>query len=105
MITQNYPLFTAWVDDEAVVDSENETDTKGAADILRFTCSGRVIGWWTVPGDVSTELVPVVAGPGNGKAFPVSEEDARFFYGETQAEAIGRAMNYQMRETGAIWMG
>jgi hypothetical protein len=105
MISQNYPMWVAWVDALSKIRPDDESDAKGAEAILRFTCSGRVIGWWTVPGHVTTELVPVVAGPDNGRAFPVSEEGACFFYGDTQAEAITGAMNYQLRDTGAVWTG
>jgi hypothetical protein len=110
MITQNYPLFTAWCERDSTAKGEQDKNG-GWPELTQFATetrqvrSGRVIGWWTIPGDVTAELVPVVIGPGDGRAFPVADQDAVFFYGDEQAEAVGLVMNYQLRETGGVWLG
>lgn len=110
MISQGYPLWTAWTEyEEQAAGVMTEAACKKEAEEARMWRSGRVVAWWNTAGDVTSELVPVVAGPMLGRAFPVirtpNEEEQIFFYGDTREEAIAALMAYHLRDSDSVWVG
>lgn len=93
MISQNFPLYvTWWADEQATrehwvrrVPGELSARVCGAAVAgdIRYDQTGLVVGWWAVPGDLSTVLIPIVAGQDERPTAPVVDEGARFFYSAT----------------------